>query len=70
MFIIFNTQKQAINYIRRNKQLNYFHDEGCGCCDFSGSAFIDGNKVVQCHKITKRGYTTASAIIIGKIKSR
>ena len=69
MFIIFNTKSQAMNYVKRHKYLNYYHDEGCGCCYFSGSIFIDGNKVVKFHSITQQGYTKASAIVIGRITS-
>ena len=70
MFIIFNTKSQAMNYIKRNKHRNYFHDEGCGCCYFSHSLFIDSDKVIESHSATHQGCTTASAIVIGKIKSR
>lgn len=71
MFITFNTRSQALNYIKRNKQqLNYSHNEGCGCCWFYGSAFIDGNKVVKTNVSSGQGIVHASAIIIGKIKKR
>ena len=70
MFIIFNTKKQAMYYIKRNNHRNYFHDEGCGCCYFSNSLFIDGNKVVESYSATHQGYTKASAVVVGRIKGR
>jgi len=70
MFIIFNTKKQAINYIKRNKQLTYSYNEGCGCCWFQSSVFIDGNKVIQSHVASHQGGIKASATVIGKIKKR
>jgi len=70
MFITFNTKNQALNYIKRNKHLNYNHNEGCGCCYSYGSLFIDGNKLVKSYVTTHQGFTTASATIIGKIRSR
>lgn len=68
MFITFNTRKQAMNYIKRNNRLNYSHHEGCGCCWFQGSLFIDGNKVVESHVASHQGGIRASAKVIGKIK--
>ncbi len=68
MFITFNTKKQAMNYINRNKHLNYSHSEGCGCCFWSNSLFIDGNKLVESHVATYQGETKALARVIGKIK--
>jgi hypothetical protein len=68
MFITFNTEKQAMNYIKRNKQLNYSHHEGCGCCFSYGYSFIDGNKVVQSNVASYQGTIKASATVIGKIK--
>lgn len=70
MFITFNTKSQALNYIKRNKHFNYNHNEGCGCCYSYGSLFIDGNKLVKSNVSTHQGFTSASAEIIGKIKSR
>ena len=70
MFIIFNTKSQALNYLKRNKQLYYSHNEGCGCCFFNGSAFIDGNKVIQSDVVCSQGTLKASATVIGKIKRR
>lgn len=68
MFIVFNTKNQAKNYIKRNKQLNYSHNEGCGCCFFQTSVFIDGNKVVESNVSSHAGAIRASATVIGKIK--
>lgn len=70
MFITFNTKKQAMNYIKRNKQSTYFYNEGCGCCFYYGSLFIDGNKLVESHTESYRGDIRASAKVIGKIKGR
>lgn len=70
MFIIFNTRKQAMNYIKRNKQANYSYSEGCGCCFSHGSLFIDGDKLVQSNVHTYQGFARASATVIGRIKSR
>lgn len=68
MFITFNTKKQAMNYIKRNKHLNHSHNEGCGCCYFHSSLFIDGNKLVESHVGSYQGTIRASATVIGKIK--
>lgn len=68
MFITFNTRSQAMNYIKRNKQLTYSYDEGCGCCWFYGSLFIDGNKVIQSDVQSHQGGIRASAKVIGRIK--
>lgn len=68
MFITFNTERQAMNYIKRNKQSNYYHNEDCGCCFSYGSLFIDGNKVVKSHVASYQGGIRASATVIGKIK--
>lgn len=70
MFIVFNTESQAKNYIKRNNHLNYYHNEGCGCCFSHNSLFIDGNKLVKSCIESHQGDFRASAIIIGKIKSR
>lgn len=68
MFVTFNTKKQALNYIKRNKQLTYSYDEGCGCCWFYGSLFIDGNKVIKSNVQSYQGGVRASATVIGKIR--
>jgi uncharacterized cysteine cluster protein YcgN (CxxCxxCC family) len=70
MFIVFNTKSQALDYIKRNKQLTYSHHEGCGCCWFQSTVFIDGNKVVQSNVACSQGDMKASATVIGKIKKR
>lgn len=69
MFITFNTKKQAMNYIKRNKRSNYSYNEGCGCCWFQGSLFIDGNKIVESNVQSHQGDIRSSAKVIGKIKS-
>lgn len=68
MFIVFNTKKQMLNFIKRNKHLNYSYDEGCGCCWFQGSLFVDGNKLVRSYVSSHLGFVEASADIIGRIK--
>jgi len=68
MFITFNTKAQALNYIKRNKSLNYSHDEGCGCCFHHVSLHLDGNKLVL-HTVNSHvDNVSASATVIGKIK--
>lgn len=69
MFITFNTKKQAKNYVKRNKRLNYSHNEGCGCCFFHSSLFIDENKLVHSNVVSQQGSISASATVIGKIKN-
>ena len=70
MFITFNTRAQALNYIKRNKNLNYHHDEGCGCCFSDVSLCLDGNKLVL-HQVSSHiGDVSASATVIGKVRSR
>lgn len=68
MFIVFNTKNQALNYIKRNKQLTYHHSEGCGCCFWGSSLFIDGNKLVKSDVSSHVGNIEASATVIGRIK--
>ena len=68
MFIVFNTKAQALNYIKRNKNLVYNHNEGCGCCWSTGNIFLDGNKLVQYSVSSNKGSFYASATVIGRIK--
>lgn len=70
MFITFNTKKQAMNYIKRNKHLTHSHDEGCGCCYFHNSLFLDGNKLVHSHLESYQGDIRTWARVIGRIKGR
>lgn len=70
MFITFNTKAQALNYIKRNKNLNYHYDEGCGCCFNCVSLFLDGNKLVLSRASSYAGEVSASATVIGKVRSR
>ena len=70
MFITFNTKAQALNYIKRNKDLQYHHDEGCGCCYFFGYVELDGNKLVLHEGGSDKGYISDSATVIGKVRSR
>ena len=37
--IVFNTMAQAKNYVKRTR--SYFRDEGCGCCSYGASYFLD-----------------------------
>lgn len=71
MFITFNTESQALNFIKRNeKRYNYNHDEGCGCCYSYGSIFLDGTKVVTSNVQSHQGYLRADSTVIGRIKKR
>lgn len=68
-FMIFNTKSQAENWIKRNrKNLSFYYPEGCGCCSIEKKARIDGNKIVSVYCNQSRGYFSADAEIIGKIK--
>lgn len=70
MFITFNTKAQALNYIKRNKNLNYHHDEGCGCCFNYGNLCLDGNRLLLSQVSSYAGNVSASATVIGKVRSR
>ena len=68
MFITFNTKAQALNYIKRNKNLNYSYDEGCGCCFSSVNLCLDGNTLVLHQVSSYAGDVSASAPVVGKVK--
>lgn len=68
MFITFNTKSQALNYIKRNQEPDIY--QGCGCCFYTSSLFLDGDKVVLSRLNSHQGAIVASATIIGKIKKK
>jgi len=68
MFITFNTKAQALNYIKRNKNLNSHYDEGCGCCFSHVSLSLDGNKLVLYQASSYAGDISESATVIGKVR--
>jgi hypothetical protein len=68
MFIVFNTLKQAQNYIKRNPRTS--HTEGCGCCWVDAGIWLDGNKMIDYHISSYAGGISASATVIGRIKKR
>ena len=68
MFITFNTKAQALNYIKRNKNLNYHYDEGCGCCFSDVRLCLDGNKLVLHQVSSYAGDVSASATVVGKVR--
>lgn len=70
MFITFNTRAQALNYIKRNKNLNYHYNEGCGCCFSHVSLSLDENKLVLYQASSYAGDISESATVIGKVRSR
>lgn len=66
-FIVFNTLKQAKNFVKR--QPNYHHNEGCGCC-FNGEEHkIDGKKVIHVSYASYAGGLEGSATVIGRIRN-
>lgn len=67
-FIVFNTESQAKNYVKRQK--SYYHNEGCGCCYSQMGYSIDyKTKLVMAHSSGSHiGEYYHNIVVIGRIK--
>lgn len=70
-FIVFNTYKQAKNFLKR-KHKSYTFLEGCGCCSYHKNTFVDkksGNVCVE-HTSENMGFYETRIEVVGKIKNK
>jgi hypothetical protein len=66
--IVFNTLSQAKNYLNRTKA--YFRDEGCGCCSYGSSYFLDTKTKLVLRKVysCSMGSIDYDVTVVGRVK--